>query len=523
MSKITFYTLLLNCLKNNKFSLFLFIVCSFLFFIFNLTKLDLPILEQHAFRQTQTALTVFYLLENGLSLSYETPVVGYPWSIPFEFPIYHSIVFFLVNFLHLPITDTGRFVSLIFGYFCLFPVYLIFKILDFSKEEIFYILSLIIATPIFIFWSGTFMIESTALFFALFFLYFSIKTFKNNIDNTSMILTFVFLSLALLQKITTALPILILVYIYYFFNFNLLKIRDNPKVVISLIFMLCLPVGIAYGWVHYTDSVKILNPIGSRLTSEVLNIWNFGTIEQRFSSRFWVDTIINRIFIDNSIHFLGVSIILAALLFKTNIYYKKIIMASLFLFILPLLIFTNLHIVHNYYQYSNFIFYIIALAISIFILTDFFTNKIRKFSNTSSYICSLSFLLMIIYSFSLFAFGDYGYARFKSLRVDNQTLKLSRYLKDETIPSQPIILFGNDWSSEVAFYSERKSLTVPPWGGFESDVLNNYKKYLPNMTPSRVINCYPSSHKNFLKINRVLNARFNFIKKIDNCKIYTLK
>ena len=96
-------------------------------------------------------------------------------------------------------------------------------------------------------------------------------------------------------------------------------------------------------------------------------------------------------------------------------------------------------------------------------------------------------------------------------------------MKDETNPTQPIIIFGYDWSSTVAFYSERKSLTVPPWGGFESDVLNNYNKYLPNMTPSRLINCYPSSHKNFHKIDHALNIRFNYIKKIDNCNIYTLK
>src|SRR5690242_16322451 len=46
------------------------------------------ILEAHAFRQTQTAITSFWFCRTGFKLAYETPVAGYPWSIPYEFPLY---------------------------------------------------------------------------------------------------------------------------------------------------------------------------------------------------------------------------------------------------------------------------------------------------------------------------------------------------------------------------------------------------------------------------------------------------
>ena len=45
-------------------------------------------LSIHNFRQTQTAITSYYMIRGGPFLKYETPVFGVPWSIPFEFPLY---------------------------------------------------------------------------------------------------------------------------------------------------------------------------------------------------------------------------------------------------------------------------------------------------------------------------------------------------------------------------------------------------------------------------------------------------
>jgi hypothetical protein len=46
-----------------------------------------PILEFHGFRQTQTAITSYWMMQEGWQLDYQTPVAGYPWAIPFEFPL----------------------------------------------------------------------------------------------------------------------------------------------------------------------------------------------------------------------------------------------------------------------------------------------------------------------------------------------------------------------------------------------------------------------------------------------------
>src|SRR2546426_4626680 len=70
--------------------------------------------DAHGFRQTQTALTSYYLMQGGPFLKYETPILGAPWSIPFEFPLYQWIVAEIAALFQTPLEQTGRFVSELF-------------------------------------------------------------------------------------------------------------------------------------------------------------------------------------------------------------------------------------------------------------------------------------------------------------------------------------------------------------------------------------------------------------------------
>src|SRR5262249_52359859 len=57
-----------------------------------LVGLTQPIADLHQFRQTQTAIAAYWIWRGGPWLAYETPVLGYPWSIPFEFPIFQYLL-----------------------------------------------------------------------------------------------------------------------------------------------------------------------------------------------------------------------------------------------------------------------------------------------------------------------------------------------------------------------------------------------------------------------------------------------
>src|SRR5688500_10269558 len=54
--------------------------------------LDHPLLDKHDFRQTQTAFTARIFHEDGIDLFHpRVPVLGEPFEIPFEFPLYQAI------------------------------------------------------------------------------------------------------------------------------------------------------------------------------------------------------------------------------------------------------------------------------------------------------------------------------------------------------------------------------------------------------------------------------------------------
>jgi hypothetical protein len=76
---------------------------------------DLQLSGCHGFRQTQTALTSYYMLHGeGSFLNYETPVLGAPWSIPFEFPLYQWVTAKSSSLLSMPSNEAGRLVSVTF-------------------------------------------------------------------------------------------------------------------------------------------------------------------------------------------------------------------------------------------------------------------------------------------------------------------------------------------------------------------------------------------------------------------------
>src|SRR5215471_6317421 len=81
-----------------------------------------PIVERHGFRQSQTAISAYWLSRGTPFLAYETPVLGPPWSIPFEFPLYQWLVSLWSRATSTPIDQSGRVISLLFFYAGLIPV-----------------------------------------------------------------------------------------------------------------------------------------------------------------------------------------------------------------------------------------------------------------------------------------------------------------------------------------------------------------------------------------------------------------
>jgi hypothetical protein len=109
-------------------------------------------LRGHEFRQAQTALTTLFIQrENNFSLAYPTPVLGKPWSIPMEFPLYEWTVASVGKATHLPVVEAGRLVTLVCFYLTLPALYLLLGQLGLPPPHRLAGLCLVLTCPLYIF------------------------------------------------------------------------------------------------------------------------------------------------------------------------------------------------------------------------------------------------------------------------------------------------------------------------------------------------------------------------------------
>src|SRR6476659_6226325 len=83
-------------------------------FALRIRTIGQPLIEAHAFRQTQTAYTAVLYHRDGIDLLHTPlPVLGPPWQIPFEFPLFQAIGAIVMN-LGVPTEIALRSTSLFF-------------------------------------------------------------------------------------------------------------------------------------------------------------------------------------------------------------------------------------------------------------------------------------------------------------------------------------------------------------------------------------------------------------------------
>lgn len=450
----------------------------------NFKYISKPIVEWYSFRQTQTALTADYLIKNGFSFKYETPVAGEPWSIPYEFPIFQQVVAWVSTVFHLPLTDTGRSVCFVFFALSSYLLFRIMKRLGLGLRETVLAQIYFWVLPVNIFWAGTFMIEYAALFFTLCFLYFAIKIIQRSPSYVDILGAGIFLTLALLQKITTALAVLMMVGIaLVFYSGKLKDLRQNKINILGIALLFMIPMLLGYKWVKFTDEIKSQNAIGFYLTSEQLKTWNYGTLDQRMSSELWTKAIYER-----SLKPLGGPLIIIACIASVFFIDKKrkiLAAVSLLLFILPYLVFTNLYIRHDYYQAANNVFLCAFLGICL-------TGIIGPLGRINAMRSTL-FLMIMLASTGLSISNFYKSIFYKQKSLDitftnEKILMLAEYVRTHTPENSVVVWYGCDWNSSGAFYSKRKSLTVPDYGDLEIATINNMERFLSSR-PSAIVVC----------------------------------
>jgi len=183
-------------------------------------------LDFYSFRQSQTALSTYWLIKNGFSFAYETPVGGPPWSIPFEFPLYQYLVALISETTGWSMIATGRMLSFAFLALCAFPVRSIMRDLKISSPAYLVFIALLFSSPFYLYWGRTFMIETAALFFTVASLKYFVDIVQSRNAYSNQLLFVLCITLGILQKATTGLPVLAVMCVIYLFS----SLKTSPPV-----------------------------------------------------------------------------------------------------------------------------------------------------------------------------------------------------------------------------------------------------------------------------------------------------
>jgi hypothetical protein len=471
-----------------------------------------PLIDAQAFRQTQTAISVFYLLKGSPWLAYETPVLGVPWSIPMEFPLYQGIVAILVKLFQTPLDQTGRFVSAFFFYLSLIPIYVILSYLQVARAFRWLFLSLFLASPLYLFWARTFMIESTALFFSLAYLA-CIAVYFRYKSPIIALLACLFGIAASLTKVTTMAGFLILACVWIGINwFKKDSSRNLAKdLLIPVVVFIIIPFLIAKIWVNFTDAQKLLNPMAADfITSKALRDWNFGTIAQKLSRSQWRNYLTRTL---NDV-FGGLIISVMALVILPIFTSKKLLSYGLsLLFILTVAIFTNLHFVHNYYPYANAIFLLGASGFTIMGLIE----KKRKIWQSVGW-----FFLALILLSQLQFYRAFWYPI--KLHGDSY-LEIASQVQTVTSPEGVLLIYGDYWSSLIPYYSQRRALMIHNQASEEESKNALYKLSRANYQVEAIVFCRKTRENREDKkyLNSLYNPNDKPVFSNKRCDIYTTR
>ena len=244
-----------------------------------------PLLDYHSFRQTQTALSAYWMWRGGPWFAYETPVLGYPWAIPLEFPIYQWLVAIL-RMAGVPIDIGGRLLSFGFYLGCLWPLWSIFRTIKLPQTAFLATGALLLWSPIYLYWSRTVLIESCALFFCLLWLALLARFLK--IATVGSLVGAMLAGMAgILCKATTFPAVvaiagfLVLTDAYQAWSAGTLIARLRVLALAAAAFI--VPLAVEIVWDAFSNAVRAQNPFGAvQLTSSALFTWIFGTWKQRF-------------------------------------------------------------------------------------------------------------------------------------------------------------------------------------------------------------------------------------------------
>ena len=411
----------------------------------------------HEFRQTQTALIAHYIdAENNFGPDYSVPILGKPWVLPLEFPLYEWAVVGLSRATHLPQFEAARAISLSCFYLTLPALFLLLGQLGLDRSRRLFVLACTLLCPVYIFYARAVLIDPMALMCSVWFLAAFTRMLRNRSWAWLPVVVFAGTAAGLIKSLVWfvwVLPAACYGVWHLWRDARHGGLRPALRTCIWGLGSALVPFAVALWWARYTDAIKAAHPAASIFTSANLARDNYGTfsLAAHVSPETWRNLFVCwqqsllppwafALFIVPGIAFLPA--------------WRKRIAGAASLFLIAQLTIPLAYALQDYYFYAANLFAVAAVAFVFLGLLD--SRLPRPFA-------AALLLVPLIAFYATYRATYFPWAQVRSPGGSGLTESIKSY----TPPGSVIIGAGNDWNAIIPYYTERKALMIRR--GLETD------------------------------------------------------
>lgn len=414
---------------------------------------DASLLDRFQFRQTQTALTAYWIQQEGFHLAYLMPIFGPPWSAPMEFPLYQCLVANLADFTEISLVSAARTLGILFFLSTLPAVHGLARLIEPNSRRSLIIPAALLTAPVCLFYSRAFMIESCAASLAVWFLYSYVRSLQK-FDWRWTGITLLTGALAAVVKITTLVLFGLPAIAYTLFLFwkatrpfaGFTKHRFTQLLITAAV--PAVPIAAAgIWWVSFSDGIKQSNPIAVMLTSQNLSAWHYGTLAQRLDPAFW--KIVGHQWSVGAVSIWASLLLAVGLAIIARPYRNAALLCAAGFFSGPL-IFTNLFAIHEYYYFPSAFFAAASAGIVLAGLIE--TARL-------SLPAKISTLVIFIGLQAVSFWSEYA----STLKAPpSPPPPMVDIVRQATPVDNVVVVYGWDWNTLIPYYAQRRAILVPP-------------------------------------------------------------
>ena len=408
--------------------------------------MNFPLSEAFAFRQMQTTLMIREYMEGGLFQLSPLPLLGPPWQVPLEFPLFQWIAAIGGNLSGASPQIAGRMTALFF-FLVSAALVAVLATRMFSQLAGFIGFILFLFLPFGWQWGNAPLIEFLATAAVLL----SVLLVMWWVERRSWWLIVVLslsISVLFLVKITTAVvwvvPILLVALVWQ--NSGVGWKRESLRR-----WPLVIALGVAgvagLTWTRFSDGYKSDNQFTEFLTSDSLTSWTFGSVDQRIDTANW--SIISQY--GDSIY--GALLVFFVLMIVATAFWrcKLITIGFASTLLIGPLVFINLYYMHGYYLAAVYPAVVLVMAAGIA-----GAMKYVSVDSARSAVAGLSVFALL----SLAWLSPEGQLVSQRSTVGLYQFPLASELAENTPIRAGIITVGCDWDPAYFYLSGRKGLML---------------------------------------------------------------